>query len=790
MIKTFDDKLWKHFSYFLLILILMSNIAYAAGTKIPDIYDDFSDGLYNHRTGNDTWGRSLPEWTIEQGKWSAANGYLEPTSLSMYGAKISTHTNITQGTWIFRYKYNGSYSNLGTGVAIDAYYLNAPTGDILRFENPFDGHFWLDTIKQPGNQRIVHNGYIVNMAGSQLSTSTKPYIDVAGTGWHEVTFVRENNYTRMWIDGVFVRWASDDVTTINNSTKFVFYFYDTNQYTPVHPIVIQSLQIYRDQYLCPDSTISYNSSLDAITINGIDTTLSMINSGVNNKSIFSYNATTNTAITNKNITLLPGSSLKIKDGKLSFNCASGKALKMNYYTDAGIYLENSTLDTTGQYYFIFNRMSDGESTLKNQFSVINSTINNFGGLYLERPTILNIQNSVISNMTGTTPMQAYFRWSPRQLMLRNSTFSGKTGKEQIILCGGDQFRKLLPKPVGIDIVDCNFSQTTLECIPDDPYYLSQLKPGCTANFINTKLNSFSGNISRQKYYLDVEVFDSKGDPVPGAEVTVKNDIDDFNYPTENLLQGSDYFQLSGQLSTAGNPYFGGQTANWIQGLTDVNDHRTAITGLNGHTPPPSDDLNTLVVTGSESNISKAINYTYIVTASKYGYTNTSYNVTPDSSWLRSNPENNQNTVLLKLNTPILNPVGNKKVTLDSLLEFEVTTSVQNKSMLSYSASGLPNGATFNNTSGVFTWVPATNQTGKYTVMFNVSDGYLTDTENVNISVYPRWDVNKDGVVNRQDIDIIGQRYGNTTKVPYPEWDINEDGMIDPKDLIITESHFN
>ena len=695
-------------------------------------------------------------------------------------------------------------------------------------------------------------------------------------------------------------------------------FYDTDQSTVSHPIVIQDVEIYKDQYLSPNSFVSYDSSLDAITINGINTDLSAISSGVNNKAIFSYDPTTNTAVTNKSITLNPGSSLVLKNGKLLMNCASDGSLKINYYTDTGIYLENSILSTTGQSHFLFNQMTDGESTLKNQFSVINSSINNFGNLYLERPTILNIQNSVLSNMVGTTPMQAYFRWSPRQLTLINSTFSGKTGKEKIILCGGDQFRELSPKPVGMDIVDCDFSQIAIECIPDIPYHLSPKYPECTVNLINTKIGQFSGNTSRQKYYLDVKVLDSNGNPLPGAEVKVKNEIDDLNHPAENLLRGEKYYQLSGQLSSSGDSYFEGQDVNWIKGLTDINDHRTAITGVNGHTPKPSDNLNTLVVTASESSNSKKSNYAYTVTASKDGYTSTLSNINVNSTWLRSNPEDYQNTILLTLNknsssvnnadnltktkenvsnsssqvtpgqtknsssvnntgnlmktkvnvlssssqvtpgqtftidvfidpskpitgaqsrilfqgpivnvnrisegnlfsqtgtktyfnngkvygssglnryiycsalgnssvfspgtlatiyltagrrtgvakfnlsnvvisdsasnsipyvtkdasvlidtAPVLGLIGPKSVYETKTLNFKVNASDADGNLLTFSVSGLPKGASFNKTTRVFTWIPSKGQAGSYKVTFKVSDGYLSDSEDVKITV--------------------------------------------------------
>lgn len=145
--------------------------------------------------------RSLSGWTTEQGSFTATNGYLEPTGITDYNAKISIPCTVTQGTWKFRYKYAASYSGLGYNLGICSYYLSAPNGDILKFDNAFDGHFWLDYKRYSDDARVGHNGHDISMLGSQLMNSAHPFINVAGTDWHDVVFVRENNFTRMWIDG-------------------------------------------------------------------------------------------------------------------------------------------------------------------------------------------------------------------------------------------------------------------------------------------------------------------------------------------------------------------------------------------------------------------------------------------------------------------------------------------------------------------------------------------------------------------------------------------------------------
>ncbi|HBU09093.1 MAG TPA: hypothetical protein DEA99_08010, partial [Candidatus Omnitrophica bacterium] len=53
--------------------------------------------------------------------------------------------------------------------------------------------------------------------------------------------------------------------------------------------------------------------------------------------------------------------------------------------------------------------------------------------------------------------------------------------------------------------------------------------------------------------------------------------------------------------------------------------------------------------------------------------------------------------------------------------------------LTYSASNLPSGATFNTKTRVFKWTPKRSQKGKYTAIFKVTDANsASDSETVTI----------------------------------------------------------
>jgi hypothetical protein len=85
--------------------------------------------------------------------------------------------------------------------------------------------------------------------------------------------------------------------------------------------------------------------------------------------------------------------------------------------------------------------------------------------------------------------------------------------------------------------------------------------------------------------------------------------------------------------------------------------------------------------------------------------------------------------------PELDPIGDKSVTLGESLTFTISAIDPDSSSLTYSAYNLPPGASFDGGSGTFSWAPDPGQARTYPdVHFEVSDGSLTDSEYIDITV--------------------------------------------------------
>jgi Putative Ig domain/FG-GAP repeat len=85
--------------------------------------------------------------------------------------------------------------------------------------------------------------------------------------------------------------------------------------------------------------------------------------------------------------------------------------------------------------------------------------------------------------------------------------------------------------------------------------------------------------------------------------------------------------------------------------------------------------------------------------------------------------------------PVLTPIGNKTVAENQLLEFTVTATDPDGDPITYSATGLPAGATLNAITGAFKWRPTYEQAGTYEVGFRAeSSGGLFDERSMTITV--------------------------------------------------------
>lgn len=232
--------------------------------------------------------------------------------------------------------------------------------------------------------------------------------------------------------------------------------------------------------------------------------------------------------------------------------------------------------------------------------------------------------------------------------------------------------------------------------------------------------------------------------------------------------------------------------------------------------------------------------------------------------------------------PVMELIGNRTVDEGQLISFTLNAIDANGDPLSYSASNLPTGATFNTATRTFMWTPTFTQSEIYpNVRFEVSDGVLIRFENITITVnnvnrvptftvmpvngsvfneteiisikvtaadldndnldyiieidgkhvstspgynwttnysssgnhtiyvsvsdgtalvsktisvyinnvYPRYDVNENGVVDIGDLTIIAQHFNEVVSTPYPRYDVNMDGSVNIVDIVITAQHF-
>lgn len=84
--------------------------------------------------------------------------------------------------------------------------------------------------------------------------------------------------------------------------------------------------------------------------------------------------------------------------------------------------------------------------------------------------------------------------------------------------------------------------------------------------------------------------------------------------------------------------------------------------------------------------------------------------------------------------PVFTPIGDRTVAVGEPVTFTVSAADADSDGLTYSAGGLPSGAAFNAATQTFTWTPTNAQSGLYWITFAVTDGQVSISETICITV--------------------------------------------------------
>ncbi|MDY6933575.1 MAG: DUF2341 domain-containing protein [Spirochaetota bacterium] len=105
--------------------------------------------------------------------------------------------------------------------------------------------------------------------------------------------------------------------------------------------------------------------------------------------------------------------------------------------------------------------------------------------------------------------------------------------------------------------------------------------------------------------------------------------------------------------------------------------------------------------------------------------------------------------------PTIDSIGDKEIYMGEILQFTVSATDPDGDDMIFSISDLPAEATFNNSTGIFSWTPGAGQSGIFTICFTVNDTGTpseSDSETITISV---------GNTNRPPaLDPIGNKIVN------------------------------
>ena len=688
--------------------------------EAPDFFDYFADGKYLgkkylgvERAEKDPWGRTLPQWrpTHNNPKYSntldASRGFLRRTSDGS-SFPINVDMTIPCGTWKFRYRFPDS--NTGQW-GLDFEYLwssRLSQNRQCHYSKRSDGHHHC-TVPIKRASGVYKFSYEYDGAGW-----------VEDGKWHQVTIIRT---PKTWLY-VF----NDDI--------FEFYVQDKLDITPEkivlglerrkgHEVYFDNLEVYKDKYLFPKAEVTYRKYTwnyyaskyryypemrDGIVVRGRNIRLADIAKMLNDPSRFSYDAKTKTAICNADLIIYDASEFVMQGETLKFNCKSDGQWHFVIRYGANVKIENSTVTTTGDHYFIWNNacstthfgrpnhpdkwihpiefqrvgVSYGVMVLGNagaiRFTAKNSVINNTAHIFFDSPMELDITDMKFTNLReldignykglvnagrcrerlfpkGNKSFWVYTdEVNTNKFNFRNVSFSGKTGPINVTFLINALRDKLNVYDLDLKneniVIKKSLPQLAGQSHTWAPYRAAGYKAksyggrglgmDSKLGLVNCKFKSLivPTNLAWgiPKYYMDVKVVDKQGRPVRNAKVRITNEVDNVNYPAENMAEKQQVFDPKLPKDRL-NTYFY-LSYQIIHGFANS----STVTEADGRTPLPKDVKNTVILTDYVQDKDGKKEFTYTITIEKDGKKKVITGVNPGPGWYRPKANNPTYTI--------------------------------------------------------------------------------------------------------------------------------------------------
>ncbi|MCK4624737.1 MAG: DUF2341 domain-containing protein [Phycisphaerae bacterium] len=652
-------------------------------TEAPDFIEYFADGRWKGRDQTDPWGRPLPEWRSHKDRVPAeegdcARGYAYSTFGSRGNVALCNSCSIPYGTWKFRGWFPAGGGGRPGGWSNYVFRVLYEGGDSLYYRMGRDHHHYTGLA---GMKNLDwDDGYWANDKWTNVTIIRTPdnWIYTYTDGGRNLGLLPE---------------FAGKLKPVRKSRgiNFELNHYKPKLY-PGDTIAFDCLEIYKDRYLFPELKISYAEYVDTwptkergkykpvkkkgIVISGRSrtATLSEIARQVNDDKVFSYDPATKIAVCRTNLVLDNFASLRIENETLKMECNEDGQHQLAVKWATKLMVKNSTIASADKHYFTWRLSSathfDGNRpqlafsgsisglawTGFQSIIIDDSIIDNCGYLFFNTPIELCITDTKFTNMheaqsgdySGSCsesrarkqvvkgPKSLWFfiaNYPIHTFNFKGVTFEGKGDPHNLNFIIAKRNAKL-------NLYDCNFSDENI--LVRKSVKMHSLWPGdwptwyegylglVNCKFGGTKVTGDKAKLA-VKYYLDVKVVDGKGRPVPGAKVDVINEVDDKNYPSENIIPSTQVPGAKRRLRGVPGP------------IASFRPLQTTITNKDGHTSLPKDGNSSFVIIDYVQDRDSRTNFTYTISAAKGAYKAGVSSIDPSESWRRTKPNQYPNS---------------------------------------------------------------------------------------------------------------------------------------------------